>query len=1297
VKKVVHHLTRTTRFLLIVATVLLALLITASRLLLPLVEDYRHELEEKISEQIGKPVTVGKLGAHLRGFYPELVLKEVAVLSVDRKITAARLKEIRVGIGASNLLTRIAIRPLWVTLVGAELTVVREKDDSLSVHGLGSDGKKSEFPYWLFENGRFEILESKLSFQNLKVESPVVELTNLKASLLSDGDRHQIDVQAELPEKEGRSLAVKIDYEGDIAFPDQWQGTIYVAGDELVPAKILEGENFELFNIEKGRISFEVWSEWKDASIKSIKGEVNLSDSAVSWIAKDGDSQERLALKVLSGLFSLELNEDGWGFSATDLVVTRKGESREQKESVAVGYRGGLLQIAGSYLNLTELREALLETSLLTTEQVELLSDMKPAGKLSDFSAVVEVAENKVEKGWFCGRFNHLKLEAWKKIPAIDNFEGRFCGTDQQGYVELGAGNAQINLATLFRTPWQINKSQGRIYWDKQPKGWRLFSDYFHVETPDIKTTTQFELTFQEGQSPFMDLQTTFEEGVIANAGFYYPTKIMPKNVVGWLDSALVSGRVVSGGVLLRGRLNEYPFNKDDGVFEVLFDVENTTLNYQKGWPILTDIRAEVRFFQDDLFINADRAFLESERVERADVSILALNKAKWLNISGEVTGGVEQSMQFLKNSPLHNRVDALLNVMDVRGNNKIELEIDVPLRSGVGKADVAGTAKLNNAGLFVHGVDLDVSAVNGLLIFDEDGIEAKALQSSVLGEPVAVDLIRRKNDILLKARGQVGINALSKQFPMPIWPYLEGKTAYDLSLTIPMKAGKSLSTELMVKSDTKGVLVKLPEPYGKKEKESKKFSFSLPLKSEHKPKMAIRYGDDVRAGLLFSEPGGEQFQLLKGEVRLDGKRPVLPEKGLRLSGRLEQFDTAPWEALQKKEIGEKEAATKERDLLQELKLEFGQLIWRKSTFDNVAFNLKREKNGWEGDFSSQFGGGFVRLPDNLKGRSPLVLDLDNLILPDDEDVPEKDNLDSDGFNPAQLPNLEATSDRLIWKGSNLGALKLVTERTKDGVRVKKLQLDSDNDHLQLNGEWALSGNGATETALRGKLESDDLGGLIERLSLTSALKSTSGKIDFSVKWQKAPWDMDFETLNGQLGMKLGSGRLVDFEPGAGRALGVLSLQTIRRRLSLDFSDIFSEGFSFDSIEASYNVASGDAITSDFFLDSPAARIDIQGRIGLAKKDFDQTIVVTPRTTENLPVAGALLGGPVLGAAVFVAQKLIGDRVEKVTRSRYSLTGSWDKPEVVQLGQDKPWTKRVLDRVWDGLSGSESFSDGGVK
>jgi uncharacterized protein YhdP len=69
---------------------------------------------------------------------------------------------------------------------------------------------------------------------------------------------------------------------------------------------------------------------------------------------------------------------------------------------------------------------------------------------------------------------------------------------------------------------------------------------------------------------------------------------------------------------------------------------------------------------------------------------------------------------------------------------------------------------------------------------------------------------------------------------------------------------------------------------------------------------------------------------------------------------------------------------------------------------------------------------------------------------------------------------------------------------------------------------------------------------------------------------------------------------------------GLLSLQTLPRRLTLDFSDVFKKGLTFDRIKGSFLLERGDAYTTNLYLDGPAARIDISGRTGLAVNDYDQ-------------------------------------------------------------------------------------------
>jgi uncharacterized protein YhdP len=134
--------------------------------------------------------------------------------------------------------------------------------------------------------------------------------------------------------------------------------------------------------------------------------------------------------------------------------------------------------------------------------------------------------------------------------------------------------------------------------------------------------------------------------------------------------------------------------------------------------------------------------------------------------------------------------------------------------------------------------------------------------------------------------------------------------------------------------------------------------------------------------------------------------------------------------------------------------------------------------------------------------------------------------------------------------------------------------------------------------------------------------------------------------------------------------LGLISLNNLPRRLSLDFSDLFAKGFSFDEIDGSFVLDDGNAYTNDLFVNGPAALIEISGRIGLAEQDYDELVTVTPYVKTGLPLAGTLAGGPAVGAVLLVAETLLEDRLgplNRIARKQYSVTGPWSEPVIDKL------------------------------
>ena len=153
----------------------------------------------------------------------------------------------------------------------------------------------------------------------------------------------------------------------------------------------------------------------------------------------------------------------------------------------------------------------------------------------------------------------------------------------------------------------------------------------------------------------------------------------------------------------------------------------------------------------------------------------------------------------------------------------------------------------------------------------------------------------------------------------------------------------------------------------------------------------------------------------------------------------------------------------------------------------------------------------------------------------------------------------------------------------------------------------------------------------------------------------------------------------------------------IPRRLSLDFSDFFQSGLSFNSITGKFRLADGNAYTDDLVIKSPAADILVTGRTGLRAKDYDQRMSVTPHAGSTLPIVGALAAGPVGAAAGLVIQSLLNKPLGKATERHYTVTGSWDKPKIALIARETGKTGRKSEigkKVPTPANGKPGATDG---
>ncbi len=319
---------------------------------------------------------------------------------------------------------------------------------------------------------------------------------------------------------------------------------------------------------------------------------------------------------------------------------------------------------------------------------------------------------------------------------------------------------------------------------------------------------------------------------------------------------------------------------------------------------------------------------------------------------------------------------------------------------------------------------------------------------------------------------------------------------------------------------------------------------------------------------------------------------------------------------------------------------------------------------GWYARLMGETLSGAITIP-GTDASAPLAMRFERMGL----EVPSRE--EADARDPRALPPLEFSCLNFNLGEASLGVLTVVTEPRPWGLRVRQLKILGDGFEATASGDWRFV-EGRHTSQFKIRVDSADLGKMLRSLGYEQVtLTGGQTSVDIDASWEGSPAEFALERMNGVLNVRTEKGRLVDVEPGPGRALGLLNPNALPRRLQLDFSDLFKKGFAYDHIEGAFTFDDGDAYTNNFSIVAPAARIDIAGRVGLATEDYDQIVTVTPDVSSStLPIAGAIAGGPLGAAAGFLADQLFGGQINKASKYQYQITGSWDDPVIERLGQE---------------------------
>jgi uncharacterized protein YhdP len=199
------------------------------------------------------------------------------------------------------------------------------------------------------------------------------------------------------------------------------------------------------------------------------------------------------------------------------------------------------------------------------------------------------------------------------------------------------------------------------------------------------------------------------------------------------------------------------------------------------------------------------------------------------------------------------------------------------------------------------------------------------------------------------------------------------------------------------------------------------------------------------------------------------------------------------------------------------------------------------------------------------------------------------------------------------------------------------------------------------------KLQLADSGAWLDRLGTSKAIRGGKGQLSGQISWTGSPFAIDYPSLAGQVNVAIDAGQFLKAEPGAARLLGVLSLQSLPRRLSLDFRDVFQEGFAFDNVTGDVTIAQGVAKTNNLRMRGVQALVLMEGSADIERETQDLRVVVVPEINAGTAALAYAVINPAVGLGAFLAQTLLRKPLMQASTREFKVSGPWVDPKVEQV------------------------------
>lgn len=817
-----------------------------------------------------------------------------------------------------------------------------------------------------------------------------------------------------------------------------------------------------------------------------------------------------------------------------------------------------------------------------------------------------------------------------------------------------------------------------------------------------------------------LDLQGNLTRAAVARVYRYLPQG-MDTQVRDYLRDAVLRGTARAVKFKLKGELHAFPYTEaTQGEFQVSAKITDADFAYvpasilhkdSLAWPAVHLASGDFLIDRGLLQVRTTRANvvgLPALQISKAEGTVRNLYHGATLSVSAESRGPLADMLKFVNGSPLGSEIlSGALAQASGAGLADYRFKMGFPL-AAVEQATVQGTVTLANNELQITPQTPRMTRARAVVGFSETGFTVSGGQVRGLGGEARIEggMYFGKAAAAPSTPQQLRINGLASAeglrqahelgLPSRLAQFTSGSTPY--SATLGLRAG---TLDLNVTSNLVGLASQLPAPF------AKTAEASLPLRLDigaprnvqanaHQDQLQLEIGR-IASVTYLRDTASSEPRVLRGAIAVglsgDETAPLPSEGGVSANANLQNLDLDAWSAVVDA-IGAGGSGGNAQALAylpNALAVRAKSIAYGGRKLNNLVLGGTRDGLLWRANVDAGELSGYVeyRQPAGIGG-GRLYARMARLGIAQSTAQDVESLLDE---QPASMPALDIVVDDFELRGKKLGQLEIdavnVGSARESGRewRLNRFNIVTPEATLTASGNWAATG--ATKgnikerrrTSFSFKLDIQDSGDLLNRFNMPGVLKRGKGKIEGQLGWAGSPITPDYPSMAGNFNVNVESGQFLKTDPGIAKLLGVLSLQSLPRRLALDFRDVFSEGFAFDYLRGDVKIEQGIARTSNLQMKGVAATVLMDGQADIAKETQSIKVVVVPEINAGSASLLASVVNPLMGLSTFLAQLIVRSPFIDAITQEYYIDGSWTEPRVTKVDRhaSKPPAKTASE------------------